>query len=94
MGIPKKGSRLVAVDGKQYRFLVKEVNVPDHPDQKELSIVVQEDVERPGNVLRFRHDYGVPIILAEIPFYVRKGLKQGWDPAKRGAAFELNLSIE
>jgi hypothetical protein len=89
MGIPRKGSRRTEVDGKPYRFLVKETHIPDHHDQKELVVVVQEEAEKPGNVLRFRYPYGAPVTPETIAVAVRQGLGLGWNPSARGSAFEL-----
>jgi len=90
MGIPKKGSRIVNVGGRIFRFLVKETHVPDHRDQKELSVTVQEDVPKPGNVLQFRAWYGVPVTSNSVARMIRRAIKRGWEPAKRGGAFVLS----
>lgn len=89
MGIPKKGSRTTEVDGKPFRYLVREDHIDDHPDQKELNVTVQEDVDRPGNVLQFRWGYGCEISPALIRDAVRVAQKNGWSPSKRGSAFTL-----
>ncbi|MFI5298217.1 MAG: hypothetical protein ACHREM_08980 [Polyangiales bacterium] len=93
MGITKRGSRTLTVDGRLFRFLIKETTVPDHKDQKELRVTVQEETDRPGNVLQFRGDYGVPMTVNQVGWYIKQGLAQGWDPAKRGAAFKFNDAI-
>jgi hypothetical protein len=89
MGIPKKGSRALDVDGKKFRYIAKTTHPPDHKDQEELLITVQEDTESPGNVMQARlgpfEDAG-PRVVADL---VREALKQGWKPDKRGAAFQL-----
>lgn len=89
MGIPKKGSRKVEVNGRAYWFLVKETNVPDHRDQKELSVTVQEDAPRPGNVLQFRAAYGFPVTPELVAGTIRHAIEKGWQPSKRGSAFML-----
>ena len=99
MGIPKKGSRTADVDGRSYRYLVKEVfrmatraeidRHPDEPNEKELAVTVQEDIAKPGNVLQFRAPYGHPVTREVIADYVRRALSRGWNPKNRGSAFVL-----
>jgi hypothetical protein len=89
MGIPRKRSRHIEVDGRAYLYFVKETHVPDHKDQKELSVTIQEDVENPGNVLQFRASWGFGITNLFIASAVKSALKQGWVPNKRGLAFTL-----
>lgn len=91
MGIPTKGSRTTLVDGREFRYLVKETHVADHLDQKELSVTVQENSERPGNVLQFRTSYGYPVTSDYISVMVRRAFTQGWRPEKRGPAFMLGV---
>ncbi len=89
MGIPVKGSRTTEVDGRVFRYLVKETHVLEHADQKELSVTIQEDVEDPGNVLQFRAGYGSPVSPGYIALAVRHAFALGWVPSKRGAPFTL-----
>jgi len=86
MGIPKKGSRRIEVGGKFYRYLIKETHIDGHKDQKELSVTIQENVDKPGNVLQFRAGYGVAILKPDIALNIRSALKTGWNPNARGAA--------
>lgn len=87
MGIPKKGSKSVDVDGRKFRYLVKEVHIQEHNDQLELSVTAQEDVERPGRVLQFRLGYMFPVSPNWVGLVIRRALKDGWDPASRGIPF-------
>lgn len=89
MGIPKKKSRVVNVDGRSYRFIVKETHIPDHKDQKELSITVQEDVKKPGRVFQFRAGYAVIITPRLVQAMIVKAIEAGWKPGVRGAAFKM-----
>jgi hypothetical protein len=89
MGIPRKGSRSVETDGKQYVYLVKETTIPDHADQKAITVVIQEDVEKPGRVLRASYFYGNSITPTLIQGLIREGRALGWHPADRGGAFNL-----
>jgi hypothetical protein len=90
MGIPRKGSRLIEVDGKQYRYLIKESNIEGHKDQKELSVTVQEDTDKPGNVVQFRVGYGAALYPRDIEYNIREAQKKGWNPSKRGSAIRLD----
>ena len=93
MGIPKRGSKRIEIDGKPYRYLVKETHVPDHKDQKELSVVVQEDVDKPGAPLRFRASYGMPVTATVIVETVRQAQTKGWKPEARGSAFDFEAGL-
>lgn len=86
MGIPKKGSRRIEVEGKHYRYLIKETNIDGHKDQKELSVTIQENVDKPGNVLQFRAGYGCAILKPDVALNIRSALKTGWNPSARGSA--------
>lgn len=94
MGIPKKKSRTLEVDGWVMRFLVKETHIEDHPDQKELRVVVQEDIEKPGRVLKFKAPYGHPMTKDFIKEVVREAITKGWDPKSRGGAFIFEAASE
>lgn len=89
MGIPRKGSRSITVDGRQYRYLIKQTHIAEHKDQKELSVTVQEDVERPGRVLQWRWPYGCSVLPDDIKANIRFALERGWEPSERGMAFVL-----
>ncbi len=89
MGIPRKGSRTVEVNDKSYLFLVKQGHIPDHDDQKASTVVVQEDTEKPGRVLRAWFFYGIEITPALVRDLILEGQKLGWNPSERGGAFDL-----
>lgn len=89
MGIPKKGSRSLEVDGKKYRYLIKETHIPDHRDQKELIVTVQEDTPKPGRVLQFKETYGFPVTKGHVGEAIREAIKIGWNPSERGVPFPL-----
>lgn len=89
MGISRRKSRPVWVDGKPFRFLVKETHVPDHQDQLEISVTVQEETEDPGRVLQFRLPYKYPLGPMGVRDVVRQALQAGWAPSTRGGPFVL-----
>lgn len=75
------------MDGRKFRYLVKEVCIREHNDQKELSVTAQEDVDRPGRVLQFRLGYMFPVSPNWMRVVIQNALREGWDPRSRGAAF-------
>jgi len=89
MGIPRKGSRWVYVQGKRYLFLVKEGHIPDHHDQPANTVVIQEDDEKPGRVLRGWFFHGIEITPALVRKLIIEGHQIGWNPSDRGSAFDL-----
>lgn len=90
MTMPKKGSRTVDVDGKPFRFMSREKTVyAPGEDQKELTVTVQEDVEKPGRLLQFKWPGGHAMTPDDVRNAVRDGVKAGWDPASKGGVFTL-----
>lgn len=90
MGIPQKGSRSIEVDGRSYRYLIKESHIEGHKDQKELSVTIQEDAEKPGNVVQFRVGYGAALTPRDIEYNIREAQKRGWNPSRRGSAVKVD----
>lgn len=95
MGIPRKGSRTVEVDGKNYIFIVrvmekhKGLHDPTGRHVDTIDVTVQEDVESPGNVLQAMYTAWSAISPNVIADMVRRGIQQGWDPSARGAAVRI-----
>lgn len=103
MGIPRKGSRSITVDGQAFRYMVKENGV-QHPSlvtrrggfdpkekevEKVVVLTVQEDADRPGRVLQASTPWGEPILPPFVEQVIKDGLKKGWEPSARGPAFNL-----
>jgi len=88
MSIPSKRARRIEIDERWYLYIVKETHVPGHCDQKQLMVVIQEAVERPGAPLYFRWNYGCPVTPALLVDVVRSAKVAGWDPSARGRAVE------
>lgn len=86
MTIPRKGTRLITVDGNRYRYLIK---VPPknycspYPDEYMTLLLVQEAVSKgAGNILKVPTDLTItPKFVSEI---IRSGIKNGWEPHKKG----------
>lgn len=97
MAMPRKGSRKVTVDGKDYRYMVRtegSVEWENHWGESltkpsHIRTTVQEDTEAPGAVLQWQWPYGAGVGPADIQSAVRIALERGWNPAARGAAFIL-----
>jgi hypothetical protein len=81
MAIPRKGSRVLDVDGRQFRYLVK------NPGFGELTVTVQEDIRPSGRVMQFGWPDGHPVVPSDVEYVVRASLAHGWDPTKSGPAF-------
>lgn len=87
MGIPKKGSRTVEVEGRNYRYILKETHVLNKPKELTVTLTVQEDVERPGRVFQAVFAYGEEVSPKMVREVVQSARQAGWDPAAKGAAF-------
>jgi len=85
VGIVRKGSRLITVDGQRYRWIV----APD--DEPGLGVVV-EGAERPAQRLFVWLDYGNIVSPKLVRDLVRLGLQQGWTPQQPGR--ELTLRVK
>ena len=84
MTIPRKGSRPIEIDGRQFRFMVK-------PHHEELTVTIQEDQVAPGRVLQFRWPQGCSVLPQDIREAIVDGMRAGWDPSARGPAFRFGL---
>jgi len=91
MGIPRKHSRPVEVDGQKFRYMIGEVAPgPNQPlDEREIKLTAQEDAEKPGRVLQVLLPYGFSVGPEQVRSLIRQGLKDGWKPSERGAAYNL-----
>lgn len=90
MGIPLKGSRRVLVDGRRFRYLVKEKIISTTlSNKKVLCVTVQEDAAKPGAPLQFQAPYGLEVTAKVIEEEVRRAFRLGWKPEARGKVFDL-----
>lgn len=87
MGIPKKKSRRIVVDGRKFLYLVKETRGLEDHDHKLLCVTVQEDADRPGRVMQFWYPHGVAVEPSVVHEGIVTALSAGWDPEERGGAF-------
>lgn len=87
MGMPRKGSRKVEVEGETFFWRTRPEGRPNH-----LLLTCQRDEERPGRVLQVVLRSTRVLAPSQLtPEDVREAigyaLKKGWDPSERGAAF-------
>ncbi len=88
MGMPRKGSRIIDVDGHSFRWRLNSRKHRYSYDEPELAVghlTVQQDLERPGHVFQqWLHWYPgtsvTPEIVREV---IRRALDAGWDPNSR-----------
>lgn len=90
MGMPKKGTRVLDVDGRKYRWKLASGHVREDDDggmpvRNAGTLTLQEEVDKPGHVLQHELDWHIadtvsPEVVREI---IRRALKAGWDPSSR-----------
>jgi hypothetical protein len=83
MSIPHKNSRVVVVDGKSFRYHVKIDNINDHPDQRKLTLTIQENVEFPGKAHQTSERYFGAITPSYVCETIRQAIKYGWNPSSK-----------
>lgn len=107
MSLPKKKSRTVSVGDKEYRYLIKPMKgfYNGSLEEKELTLVVQEDCKNPGNPLIVSLS-NIKIspwsIIGEkggigpgdVRKIVQKATDMGWVPSKKGPGFMPKGAIE
>ncbi|EFL14825.1 predicted protein [Streptomyces sp. C] len=83
MGIAKKGTRTIVVDGERYRWVV----APD--DEPGLGIVVVHD-EVDGQRMVTWVEHGTVVAPGLVEVVIRRALEHhGWTPRKRGKQLVL-----
>jgi len=102
MGIPKKKSRRIVVDGRAFRWLMRPgchcYQWDCEDSQHGATVTFQADEKRPGRVCQTRlawsHSCSQPHLNGSvtpeiIKQVIQKALKVGWDPDAKGNAFKL-----
>ncbi|WP_433370605.1 hypothetical protein [Streptosporangium sp. CA-115845] len=102
MAIPKKGSRLISVDGATFRWRVRRKPTYCQANSWGPLTFAVELAETPGRVLLVslpcsRPDawYGertIAIQPALVTATIRQALDRGWDPRQAGNAFDVGLT--
>lgn len=91
--MPRKGSRVVAVGGRGYRYMIRVLGDRGRLPESELDLLltIQEDNEaKPGCVLRADFPFGFPINPDMVRSTVEQGLAAGWNPSASGGPFVLD----
>ncbi|MEU8317051.1 hypothetical protein AB0C33_01670 [Nonomuraea sp. NPDC048881] len=102
MAMPRKGSRLITVDGTAFRWRVSHRPAfGDGSSAAPLTFVVERD-EDPGRVLlvslpcarpdNWRGARTIAIRPPLVAACVRRALEQGWTPARPGPRFTLAIT--
>jgi hypothetical protein len=87
MGMPRKRSRVIDVDGKSFRWMLNCGSAQDWDEDPTCAgtVTVQENCEKPGHVLQqilmwLGGDSVTPEIMREV---IRRALADGWVPSSR-----------
>lgn len=99
MGIPRKKSRNIEVDGRHFRWMLSSYRIQERWDDEMPAwhtgtATVQEEAEKPEHVVQvelrwLRGSSVTPEIMREV---IRRTLNAGWDPESRKAP-ELKLEV-
>lgn len=84
MGMPKRGTRRITVDGVAYRWVAR--NRPEG-----VRVVVQS-VEPPGAVLVLRSGQNLAathVLPSRVTAAIRDARSAGWEPLQAGPTFEV-----
>ncbi|MBP2322847.1 hypothetical protein JOF56_003232 [Kibdelosporangium banguiense] len=102
MTLVKKGSRYIDIDGTTYRWRLRGKPTYSQGNCWSSMTFAVERAEEPGMTLvvdtgrpHTANWSGVPtapVLPTEVTRAVRKALAAGWQPGRRGSAFQLNLS--
>ena len=102
MGIPKKGSRKITVDGENFIWLIRRdptyysfdvayINIAVEYAEgtgSKLVIIAGRLVIKDGNSIKFK-----PVVPSEVELWIHQAIKAGWEPKKPGKPFEFLVSI-
>lgn len=102
MSIPKKGSRLIAVDGVIYRWRIRRKPTYCQANSWAPLTFAVEPADEPGSVLlvslpcsrpdAWLGERAMAIRPALVSATIRRALKCGWDPHQIGNAFIFSLT--
>ena len=93
MGIPKKKSRSLEVDGVRFRFMIKDGPVTPDPSDREVFLTVQEAEDAPGRILHVALPHGHEVTPETVRKLVRQALTSGWKTSERGGPFNLEKYV-
>ncbi|MEV8633776.1 hypothetical protein AB0395_19165 [Streptosporangium sp. NPDC051023] len=102
MAIPKKGSRLITVDGVTYRWRIRRKPTYCQANSWGPLTFAVESADGPGRVLlvalpcsrpdAWLGERAMAVRPALVAGSMRMALERGWDPRQAGSAFTLNLT--
>ncbi|MDP9841533.1 hypothetical protein [Streptosporangium lutulentum] len=102
MAIPKKGSRLISVDGTAYRWRIRHKPTYCQGNGWGSLTYAVEPAGRRGRVLlvelpcsrsdAWLGERTMTVRPALVAATIRRALDRGWDPSQAGSAFTLNLT--
>ncbi|MBW4602713.1 MAG: hypothetical protein KME29_24885 [Calothrix sp. FI2-JRJ7] len=104
MAIPKKGSRLIVVDGEGYRWRVRKKPTHAQGDYPgvHLTVGVEHAENRGANLVvvmpqghpsSFWTQVIVPVYPADVKCAIERAISAGWQPQKPGKPFELVYKV-
>ncbi|HVE39428.1 MAG TPA: hypothetical protein VNM14_06030 [Planctomycetota bacterium] len=76
MGLPRKGSSRINVNGVDYRWAVS-------PDSGYMVVVVQQDSGKGSRLEYTIENYELTITPAAVRAIILKALQDGWDPTSK-----------
>jgi hypothetical protein len=101
MALPRKGTRLIEVDGAEYRWLIRRkptysqgnawvpmtvaIELCEEPQQ---SLIVELSDVRPDN---WAASSSAQVTPAQVVELIRSGLADGWQPSKPGSPHVLRV---
>jgi hypothetical protein len=110
MGIPRKGSRRIVVDGVAFRWILRTAGSrydrwDDRlPHRRAGTVIVQEESDSPGRPVKFGAVWKGPmdtcskdggcVVPAMVERGVRRAMADGWVPGQRGAVLDLPWDLE
>ena len=102
MGIPKKGSRKITVDGENFIWLIRRkatysqtdfgmgLNVSvEHAEGTGSKLVILTDKSHPKD---WSTNEVKPVTPSEVELWIHQAIKSGWQPKKPGKPFEFIVS--
>ena len=105
MGMPRKGSRKLEVNGEQFLWRVSGYSRYRKETPVVLTLTCQRDEERPGRVLQATlrslvvgemdpdavelGSHKATLHPSEVKQVIAHAMSKGWDPSERGVAFQL-----
>jgi hypothetical protein len=104
MAIPKKGSRSINVDGREFLWRVRSKPTYSQALGARMTVAVMLAGPLGGGALLINADFSrpdawipdpetVPVTPAMVAQSIRQALHDGWNPTQSGSAFEVALQI-